>query len=280
MSDEVGRRVVRVLPDVAAIDKEFDYVVPEGVAVHLGDVVRIDLHGRRVGGWITALDVHPPEGVALRRLARVSGRGPAAELHDLAAWAAWRWAGRRATFLRSASPPAVVRSLPAPAREARPNQPGPDPDPGVAEALDLPVAVLRWPPAADRYGLVRAAVAAPSPVPGGRTLVLCPSVAEARPGWSVAPRWCAHRRGRPGRRRRGCGGGVGTSPRRRGGGGRSGGGVGARGTARSGGGARRARRGLPGGEQPHLARPGRGGGASAAPARRACSCRPRRRSRP
>ena len=106
MSEVAELRVVRVLPDVAAIDKEFDYLVPSGVAVALGDVVRIDLHGRRVGGWITALDVEPPEGVALRPLARVSGRGPAADLHDLARWAAWRWAGRRATFLRTASPPA------------------------------------------------------------------------------------------------------------------------------------------------------------------------------
>ena len=32
------QRVVRVLPDVAAIDKEFDYLVPDGVPVQVGDV--------------------------------------------------------------------------------------------------------------------------------------------------------------------------------------------------------------------------------------------------
>src|SRR4051794_26349202 len=107
-------RVVRVLPDVAAIDKSFDYLVPEGVAVALGDVVRIEPHGGRVGGWIIALDVEPPEGVTLRPLAKVSGRGPSAELLELSSWAAWRWAGRRATFLRTASPAAVVSRVPAP----------------------------------------------------------------------------------------------------------------------------------------------------------------------
>lgn len=179
MSVEAGDRVVRVLPDVAAIDKEFDYVVPAGVEVAVGDVVRIDLHGRRVGGWITAVDVEPPVGVTLRPLARVSGRGPAPELHDLARWAAWRWAGRRATFLRTASPPAVVRTVPATASSpARPAVH--DAGAVVADALSRAEAVLRWPPGADRYGLIHAAVTTPSPVPGGHTLVLCPSVAEAR----------------------------------------------------------------------------------------------------
>jgi primosomal protein N' (replication factor Y) len=104
----VGPRVVRVLPDVAAIDKEFDYLVPDGAEVQVGDVVRIQLQGRRVGGWIVAVDVEPEPGVALKPLAKVSGRGPSAELIDLAAWAARRWIGRRASFLRTAAPPGVV----------------------------------------------------------------------------------------------------------------------------------------------------------------------------
>ncbi|MGB3056022.1 MAG: hypothetical protein WBB52_14345, partial [Acidimicrobiales bacterium] len=103
-----GRRVVRVLPDVAAIDKEFDYLVPTGVAVSVGDVVRVDLHGRRVGGWVVAADVESEPGITLRPLAKVSGRGPSPDVIELADWAAWRWAGRRASYLRTASPPAVV----------------------------------------------------------------------------------------------------------------------------------------------------------------------------
>jgi primosomal protein N' (replication factor Y) len=173
--------VVRVLPDVAAIDKEFDYLLAPGTEVRLGDVVRIVLHGRRVGGWIVALDVAPEPDVTLKVLARVTGRGPAPELIDLARWAAWRWAGRRASFLRTAAPPGVVTRLPGEAGgEAVAGTTRSPPSSAVTDALALHRAVLRLAPGADRYPLVRAAVSAPSPVLGGHTLVLCPSVAEAR----------------------------------------------------------------------------------------------------
>lgn len=188
-----GPRVVRVLPDVPAIDKEFDYLVPDGAQVGLGDVVRIELHGRRVGGWIVAVDVEPEPGVVLKPLAKVSGQGPAPELLELATWAAWRWAGRRASFLRTAAPPGVARVRTGTASVAR--GPGPDEDPGAgagagatagdvatsgdalhARALGADQGVLRLGPAADRYPLVLAATEGR----GGQTLVLCPSVDEAR----------------------------------------------------------------------------------------------------
>lgn len=170
-------RVVRVLPDVVGIEKEFDYLVPAGVEVQVGDVVRIRLAGRPIGGWVTALDVEPVGDVSLASVTKVSGRGPAAELVDLSAWAAWRWAGRRPHLLRTASPAATVRSLPAAAPRVAAASP---PDPAVEAALLLDRAVLRMAPGTDRYPLVRAAVAAPTAVKGGRTLVLCPSVTEAR----------------------------------------------------------------------------------------------------
>ena len=46
--------VARVLPDVTGLDKEFDYLVPEELidAVTAGVMVRVELHGRRVGGWV------------------------------------------------------------------------------------------------------------------------------------------------------------------------------------------------------------------------------------
>ncbi|HLY82273.1 MAG TPA: hypothetical protein VKQ71_04765, partial [Acidimicrobiales bacterium] len=112
---EIGdARVVRVLPDVAAISKEFDYLVPEGLAgeVRIGTMVRIDLHGRRVGGWVVADGVTPPPAVTLRPLAKVTGWGPPADVVDLTAWAAWRWAGPRSAFLKTASPDRAVRGLP------------------------------------------------------------------------------------------------------------------------------------------------------------------------
>lgn len=179
------QRVVRVLPDVVGIDKEFDYLVPEGVDVHIGDVVRIQLGGRRVGGWVTGLDVEPAAGVALRPLARVSGRGPAPELIELAGWAAWRWAGRRAHLLRTASPPGVVRSLRLGPDDAVVTAPRPEAEHGappdgsgagwIDEALSSAHGVLRLPPGADRYPLVLEAGRRP-----GITLVLCPSVADAQ----------------------------------------------------------------------------------------------------
>lgn len=170
-------RVVRVLPDVVGIDKEFDYLVPDGVEVRMGDVVRIRLAGRPIGGWVTAVDVEPASDVALASVTKVSGRGPAAELLELSAWAAWRWAGRRPHLLRTASPMATVRDIPTPA--PLPAE-VPVADHTLREALALHRAVLRMAPGTDRYPLVRAAVTAPSAVAGGRTLVLCPSVSEAR----------------------------------------------------------------------------------------------------
>ena len=110
--------VVRVLPDVVAIDREFDYLVPARwlEAAVPGAMVRVPLHGRRVAGWITDVDVDPPAGVKLRELARVSGLGPPSDVADLCLWAAWRWAGRRATFMRAASPDSMVA---APGRMGR-----------------------------------------------------------------------------------------------------------------------------------------------------------------
>lgn len=176
---EDAPRVVRVLPDVAAIDKEFDYLLPDRVHVGVGDVVRIDLQGRRVGGWVTAVDVTPRPDTPLKPLAKVSGRGPAPELLDLAAWAAWRWAGRRASIMRTASPPGVVRAIPDVA------SPAPSAEPPVMPA-DIPVetfehhrVVLRLAPGVDRWPLVAAMVAA-AEREGGSCLILCPAIDQAR----------------------------------------------------------------------------------------------------
>ncbi len=48
----IGVHVVRVRPDEPAIDKTFDYLVPPAMSeqIRVGTVVRIALHGRRVGG--------------------------------------------------------------------------------------------------------------------------------------------------------------------------------------------------------------------------------------
>jgi primosomal protein N' (replication factor Y) len=107
---------VRVLPDVTGLDKAFDYSVPESLRGRLtiGTIVRVPLHGRRVRGWVVAVD--SPAEVAVDRLqpvARFSSIGPDGALVELAGWASMRWAaGRLRPFLVAASPPLNVTSLP------------------------------------------------------------------------------------------------------------------------------------------------------------------------
>jgi primosomal protein N' (replication factor Y) (superfamily II helicase) len=168
--------VVRVLPDQPAIDKRFDYLVPDELAplVALGTMVRVDLHGRRVGGWVVDEGVEPPADLRLKPIAKISSVGPPRELIELAHWAAWRWAGRPASFLRTASPSRMVRPpLGVGARGgstvAAPAAPGS----WIVDALRLGRSVLRLPPAASQYPAVLAAVER------GNTLVLVPSLSSA-----------------------------------------------------------------------------------------------------
>jgi primosomal protein N' (replication factor Y) len=104
---------VRVLPDRPGINKTFDYAVPDELRdrARLGSLVRVELHGRRVGGWIVDENVTPAADLALKPLRKVSSIGPTAEILALADWAAWRWAGAPAHFLRTASPERNVTSL-------------------------------------------------------------------------------------------------------------------------------------------------------------------------
>ena len=169
-------RVVSVLPTVAGIDRTFDYTVPAELdaAVRVGTVVRADLGGRRVGAWVLADHVDPPAGLALRPLTKVTGWGPPEPLVDLAGWAAWRWAGRRAPLLSTASADWAVRALPPP--DLRP--PAYPEDPGelaglAADAVGRPLSIVRLPPAADATALV-ALVARRGP-----TLVVVPSLQRA-----------------------------------------------------------------------------------------------------
>ena len=175
-----GPLVVRVLPDVPAIDREFDYAVPERLLpadgeVHVGDLVRIDLHGRRVGGWVTAVGVEPPPGLDLRSLAKVSGRGPSADLLDLAGWAAWRWAGRRVPFVRTASPERIVPRIPRTAGGSGRGAPVPVVvDELARDAFARERAVVRLPPGADGFPYALAAAAL------GNALILTPALGAAR----------------------------------------------------------------------------------------------------
>ena len=110
-------RMVRVRTEVAALEKTFDYAVPArwDHDVRVGTRVRVPLHGRSVRGWVVATGTGPgeaPPGVELLPLKSWLGWGPPPDVVDVADWAAWRWAGTAAFFLRTASPGAIVRSLP------------------------------------------------------------------------------------------------------------------------------------------------------------------------
>ncbi len=104
-----------MLPDVAGFERELDYAVPAELAgdVRAGTIVRVPLQGRTVRGWVLAFPVEPPDGLALRPLAKIVGWGPELTVCDLAGWAAWRWAGRRRSLLVTASPLASIKQLPA-----------------------------------------------------------------------------------------------------------------------------------------------------------------------
>jgi primosomal protein N' (replication factor Y) len=161
-----------------AIDREFDYLVPaawgddgRAARVVVGSMVRVDLAGRRVAGWITALDVEPSAGVRYSELQKLSGVGPDQEILDLAAWAAWRWAGRRVPFLRAASPPRMVAGVPA----TRPRSPVPaGPADVFDDAFSDGVTVVRTPPADDGVSLALAGCRR------GDALVLVADIARAR----------------------------------------------------------------------------------------------------
>lgn len=177
-----------MLPNVTGLDKTFDYLVPPGIdgPVVLGALVRVELHGRRVGGWIVELDppdAHDPE--RLKPLAKVSGLGPSAEILALSEWAALRWAARRREFLQTGSPPRVVRALPAPHRTGRTVEPR---SPASTRMLESGGGVLRLPPTSDPMPAVLSAAAL------GPALAVVPSPDEAaylgarlrRAGFTVA----------------------------------------------------------------------------------------------
>jgi len=168
--------VVRVQPDVAALHRSFDYAVPEtwrvanDIELRVGSRVRVELHGRRVGGWVTELDPEPVADVELRLLQKWSGMGPAGAMIDLANWLSYRWVGSPAKALRTASPRKNVYRLPA-ASTSRWNG---DVDPAAALAFHGAGSVMRVAPGADRWPLVLAAAAL------GKPLLLMPTIDAAQ----------------------------------------------------------------------------------------------------
>jgi primosomal protein N' len=109
-------RAVRIITEVAAVDRPFDYAVTEATAqVAVGDRVRVDFNHRSVRGWV--LDEAEPS-AELKPLTKWLGYGPPASLLALLSWASERWYSPLSRFLISTSPRRLITSLPvAPASE-------------------------------------------------------------------------------------------------------------------------------------------------------------------
>ena len=209
---------------MSGIDRAFAYAVPEELVgiIRVGCMVRVVLNGRRVRGWVVAEAGELPPGIDLRQVSELVSLGPPQAVVELARWASWRYAGRLRPLLMAASPPRLVRSLPAAPSVATPSLPAVPRHGGGAgtplgeeiaavttEGLSFPVAVLRLPPAAPRLVVVEAAIAARGKERGPARPG---SVATRRPHLGEPPRGFRARRCPP---PRGLGGGGLRRPHRR-----------------------------------------------------------------
>jgi primosomal protein N' (replication factor Y) len=149
--------VCRVVPDVTAVERVFDYLVPAELTarVRVGTIVRVPLQGRKVRGWVIETDATPEGDARLLPIAAIVSAGPPADVVALSAWIARRWCGPRVAVLRSASPPNNVRV-------ATPNELASEATPYGSSATPVRSGgreVRRVPPLQDRRDLVEQLVA-------------------------------------------------------------------------------------------------------------------------
>ena len=103
-------RAVRVITEVGAVYRPFDYSVSEAsTQVGLGDRVRVDFNHRSVRAWVVA-DVEPRD--ELKAITKWLGYGPPPSMLELLAWASERWYSPLSRFLISTSPKRLVTTLP------------------------------------------------------------------------------------------------------------------------------------------------------------------------
>ena len=166
-------KIARVLCDRSGPDRAFDYQIPTSLVdrVSVGSLVRVDLHGRRIGGWVRELDPADAAPVEeLLPLQRVSSVGPDSAVCELAEWAAHRWAGRRSQFFRTASPPRVVSAIGGSSYSGL--QPEPR-SPATTKLLGGRGGVLRLPPTSDVLPSIWSCLVS------GPVLVIVPGVDDA-----------------------------------------------------------------------------------------------------
>ncbi len=105
-----AERAVRIVTEVAAVDRPFDYLVTERTAnVGVGDRVRVDFNHRSVRGWVIG-DVDSTS--ELKPLTKWLGFGPPPSMLALLRWASERWYSPLSRFLLASSPKHLVTSLP------------------------------------------------------------------------------------------------------------------------------------------------------------------------
>ncbi len=164
-------RWVRVVTENAAVDRAFDYELPDALThVGVGDRVRVDLHHRSLRGWVIG------EVEATRETKTVKkwlGLGPPADMLALLEWAARRWVAPLSRFLLAASPPVVVSEVvQAPPARALDSE-------ILAPTVELAPGVVVVSPTQDPLGLVLHAYQSTLARPGS-LLVLVPTDAWAQ----------------------------------------------------------------------------------------------------
>ena len=167
----MAARAVRIVTEVAALDRAFDYSVPATMEhIAPGDRVRVDFNHRSVRGWV--VDEVAPEDVILKPVAKWLGYGPPPSMLELLTWASWRWCGPLSRFLSAASPANLVTSLasPPPAAELAASV--------RRTALHVEPGVIEMAPTVDPLALILGAYDATRDEPGS-LVVLVPTDAWA-----------------------------------------------------------------------------------------------------
>jgi primosomal protein N' (replication factor Y) len=172
----LGRRIVRVVPNVSGVNKTFDYLVPEPLKnVKVGSIVRVELHGRRVDAWVISEVEYPSSEINFKEVISFLSEGPSKEVVQLSQWAAERFCGPLRAVLSSASPSLRIKQLGTGHSGAtrKSSQRG-----VVAEAEELfdnqRGGVLVWPAPRPLRPVLESGISR------GRTLVVTPSVGFAR----------------------------------------------------------------------------------------------------
>ncbi len=103
-------RAVRIVTEVSAVDRPFDYLVTDATSqVAVGDRVRVDFNRRSVRGWVIDESNVSDE---LKPLTKWLGYGPPPSLLALLEWASERWYSPLSRFLISTTPKRLITVLP------------------------------------------------------------------------------------------------------------------------------------------------------------------------